>query len=815
MKSSATARSGALDLWLYLLPLGFIFDMAGYVPRSLAVGLSLGLLALTLCRRVGPEMLRGGVGLVIAMAARVYFPLPPVADRLLLLAAHQWIWRGVPSVPREVTAGLLFFTALHLFLFDAPPGYAVTETISGFGNAVAMALTGRAFHLGPTYQGLGAWLLPLCLSLFAWRRNDRIAPFRTAAYVGLGLLVLTVLGDLILAKVPFDVDLTWELSYREPFGMRQLIERFRDLAVLGAPLLYFLTALILYAVLHGGAWQATQTVSVNDVPSVTSRWASVRRWLTPVLWLALIAVVTPPTAWRRPQALEVVFVQQGVVSYSKPNDTRFGRGAGGMFGMLPEYTRLFGCGATVTPDIPEELDPERHILLFTNLNTPMSDADHRRIWQFVAAGGGLWVIGDHTFIKDGRHHINDLLAPCDIALENDSVFFFPQGWFHSYRFPQGTPFGLLTENGDNRPGFLVGASLLVRGSARPFMFGRFAYGDLGLDVPDERGSYMGDSTFQRDERLGDFVLVAGQRYGRGRVLVYGDTTSFFNHMMPGSYELLRASLSWLGEGPAWPAAEARGTRAVAVLLLLALAATMAAGPAAPSGIVFCLAGLLFATAIHRPTGQLAWDREYTRRHAAIIDYTHHPEASMHGNMPTGLHGVSLSLMRRGLLPLDPPQWQPELVESVACVVLNAPRRPFSKSARHVLNRYMEDGGTVILACGYPNYEVSRPLLEPLGVRVLGIPLGRFFDRQAFGQRISFFSAWPIEIHPDSDAVVLSVYDDWPLIVSVPVGDGRLVLIADSEFLQNRNLESSDRHDPANVRFVRELFERIPEANQPW
>jgi hypothetical protein len=84
-------------------------------------------------------------------------------------------------------------------------------------------------------------------------------------------------------------------------------------------------------------------------------------------------------------------------------------------------------------------------------------------------------------------------------------------------------------------------------------------------------------------------------------------------------------------------------------------------------------------------------------------------------------------------------------------------------------------------------------------------LGRFFDRTAFGQRVSFVSAWPIEVD-NGEASVICLYDDWPLIVSVPVGQGRLVLIADSEFLHNRNLEGLENHDPANIQFMRSLFD---------
>lgn len=794
-----------MDLWFYLLPLGLIFDAAGYFPSTLGDALALILMGVSLCRRSSRDALRGGAGLLVVLVVRSVTLMPPLADRLLLLAAHQWIWHGVPRAPRGVIPGLLFFTGLHLFLFDSPHGYAVTESVASAANILAGALTGRAFRLGPTYQGMSAWLLMFCLSLFAWRRGDRIAPVRSIAFVLLAVPLSALAADLLLSNVPFDVDLTWNFSYREPFGVRQIAALMPNLAVLAMPAVQGLLAVALYALLHANTWQ--KAAAENHLSGRCKMPAI-------VVWLALMLVAVPPTAWRRPQPREIVFIERGIVSYSKPDDRRFGRGAGGMFGLLPEYARLFGCGATVTNGVPGTLDPQRQVLLFTNLNAPMPEAEHRRIWDFVEAGGGLWVIGDHTFIKDGRHHINDLLAPSDIALANDSAQFFPQGWFHSYRFPQGTPFGLLREDGDNRPGFLVGASLELSGAARPFMLGRFGYGDLGTDVPDETRGHLGDFKYQRDERLGDLPLVAGQRFGQGRVLVYGDTTSFFNHMMPGSCDLLRASLSWFGERPVWFSVESRGMRVVTVFLLLLFGALLAAG-VVPGAVVVLAAGVAFSLLLHRESGQLPWDVAYARRQAAIIDFTHQPEASRHGNMPTGLHGVNLSLMRRGFLPLDPLVWHNGLPDMAACIVFNAPRRPFSAATRRTLHRYMEGGGTVIMTCGYPHYAVMRSFLEPLGLRVTNLPLGRFFDRQAFGQRISFFSAWPIELAPRSEAAVLSVYDDWPLIVSVPVGQGRLILIADSEFLQNRNLESSDRHDPANVRFVRELFERIPEVNRPW
>ena len=67
------------------------------------------------------------------------------------------------------------------------------------------------------------------------------------------------------------------------------------------------------------------------------------------------------------------------------------------------------------------------------------------------------------------------------------------------------------------------------------------------------------------------------------------------------------------------------------------------------------------------------------------------------------------------------------------------------------------------------------------------------------------SAWPIDVR-NASASILCSYDDWPLMVEVPVNDGRFVLIGDSEFLHNRNLEGIENHDPANTRFVRLLLD---------
>jgi len=289
--------------------------------------------------------------------------------------------------------------------------------------------------------------------------------------------------------------------------------------------------------------------------------------------------------------------------------------------------------------------------------------------------------------------------------------------------------------------------------------------------------------------------------------VFGDTTSFFNNNMPRTYELLRAVLTWFGE-PAWSDwfhSRTAGLLAAAALMALLVFSVFLLPTAAVLPVLVLLAAMSFA--VHRPTGQLPIDRDLGRERVAIIDFSHHPYASKHGNMSTGLFGMSINLMRHDMMPIIQNEWDRDMLDAAALLVLQAPRQPLTRTQQRDVMRFMERGGAVVLACGYPHYPSSRGLLNSLGLRVGNIPLGRFFNRPAFNQPVQYFSAWPIEMNRQ-DATVISTYDEWPLMVTVPVGEGRLVLIADSEFLHNFNLETLDRYSIQNIEFVSTLLEYL-------
>lgn len=245
--------------------------------------------------------------------------------------------------------------------------------------------------------------------------------------------------------------------------------------VLVIPALTYCGWLLVYLILHPQTWQTRTRTAWGALTSGLRDGSALKSPQALRLFTATLlfgVVTTPSTVWRRPEALELIFVERGVVSFTKPDDQRFGEAANGMYGMLPNYARLFGCKSSIVKMLPEDLRTHQ-VVVFTNLDQPLEPADQRRLREFVAEGGRLWVLGDHTSIKNGRNHINDVLAPCHVRLRHDSVQLFPQGWFHSYQFLQGTSFGGLRDVAENRPAMLAGASLELEVPAQPLILGRF------------------------------------------------------------------------------------------------------------------------------------------------------------------------------------------------------------------------------------------------------------------------------------------------------------------------------------------------------
>jgi hypothetical protein len=280
---------------------------------------------------------------------------------------------------------------------------------------------------------------------------------------------------------------------------------------------------------------------------------------------ALAGVCLAGTALIGPAAGRSILIHnRGGLDWDRPVFGRFGVFSGGMFGLLPVYCKAEGYAFDVIDkDTIDAADlAKTQILVLINSPKIWEEAERRTVFDLVARGGSLLVLGDHTDVFGLMRGFNSLLGPLGIQFQFDSAFKARETWRGCQAAaPDAIAWGWDSEN----PGVAVGASLKLSGSARPLLVGRYGFSDDGVRG-NTMGSYLDNYHYDKGERLGDVVLVATTTYGRGRVVVWGDTTAF---QAASSYypRVVGPIFAWLSRPAAWT--ERPPLRIAAALGLLA------------------------------------------------------------------------------------------------------------------------------------------------------------------------------------------------------------------------------------------------------
>lgn len=793
---------------VFALPLGLIFNLVGYLPESLRLFSVYLFLLLPIFFRQPEHRSTQLIAVAVAVLTNTLAPRNAAFELAVLLGAHFYVWAGYRRTWRTPYTAVVFFGLLYVFLFMSPQGFHPLDTMAQGVSQWYSRLMRQPCNLGYTYLNLGSALLFLTLSVFLIR--DGASLVRSVCFLVLLVLVTAVGVKFLLFKADFDTDFLLKLETGTFLDYRQYAQFAARLAALAFPAILFLAHLGLFMVFHG-SWIAGRMPS-QAVPA-RLRW---REQFGPLLGIGLAIVLMAalaPMTWLDPaKPRQALFYGKGVVSFSKPVYGGYGTPAAGMYGIYVDLLGLFGFSARVVDAIPDRLD-DVDLLILTNLDHPLPDGVPERVWQFVSEGGHLWVLGDHTFIKNGRHHINELLRPCHIRLANDSAKNLLQGWFESYELRLSQPLLRLRNDAENSLSILVGASLQLEPPAAPLILGRYGFSDAGRTENDDKVGYLGDFKLTHNERLGDLVLVAAEAYGKGKVMVFGDTTSFFNANTGKTCELVRAVLTWFRTDPAagWPAPRSAIWAPVALLAMVLICLLRWPSASLPPAILGAVA--VYAVLWQAQAQPLPMDEAASRQRLAIIDYTHNPRVSKHALMPDAVFGLALNIMRFGWIPVETDNWGWPTLRGSRCLFLIAPQRPFTRAEISDVLRFVHGGGDVVMTCGRKEVAACRTLLEALGLEVLNVPLGRFFDRKAFGSPVSFYSAWALAVHT-KEASIITADDSWPLIVAVRHGKGQFVLVGDSEFLLNKNLEGDGNHDPNNIEFLKRLFAYLGEGKMP-
>jgi hypothetical protein len=775
---SLTLKCGALLLGFNLLG-GQIGSLS--VPcRSYAAFL---LWLPVLSSSIGPKFaaasrLRKGLALGLLVPCLLGFRAGGVhaVFGIFLSLLAPFILGGEKDGPDPAQALLLLTTALAglwtILRQVFPVTFVWLESLSSLTCALSSLAARQAIELGPSYSGISIVLLFLIFHFGVFALSQPKKPRWLFALAG-GQLLLLVAYQMVFHHLllRWHLDSAWVLLGSAQLGL-------------------FVAGFVLLAIQVRSAALpvVSRLVPAGKVAGLAAASALLLLGFSDGFWALFQPRVQP----------KVLLYDDGTLDWSVPAYGRYSGMAGGMFGWLGPFLERHNCEAARGPLKDGALE-KANVLVVFNLMHKFPAEEKRRIWNFVAAGGSLLAVGDHTGTTHIREPFNDLLAPVNIRFNFDCAMPVRMMWTRSLEcFQHYTTAGLETEADT---GICVGASLSIGWPALPLVVGTLAWSDKG-DLNNQANGYLGDRSYSNDERLGDVVLVATANYERGKVLVFGDTTSFQNGALARSGDFVRAIVEWL---------PMKALEAVKMLLRLLLAAAVAvlwawigakaSWPVAWMSLFVCFYLGCAASAVA--------DRECARPPAAasigteaLIDNSHLSRCDQDLWQPNGVGGLVQNLMRKNYLPVVTSRFSPQLLRQSKLVFLVAPAKAFRASELSAYEAFVRDGGSLFVCVGYEEAAGCLDLLRRFGLRLRNLPLGPL-GPETTDAKIYFLNAWPV-VSDAGASEVLCKRGEYPLIVSRRYHRGKVILMGDSGFFLNRNLEMPESFNLNNIQFLQKL-----------
>jgi len=783
-------RIGLRCSLIYLLA-AILLDRPTMVVWALRAGWSVLLVVLIWAALPRRHALWRAIGAVVAVATGL------AAVRL----AHPWLWlalvaasgmadelpgRSARAACAAVPAAIgLYALATELFGLEC----LITEPVARWLSSFATFAAGRPVSGGPTYLALDfaiAYIVSCAaISLFAASHGRR------RGVTGLRNLVIAVGGGLLLY-----------------LALIALFARFTGLSGSWFMALAGCAALLFAALAGAFAWLSTLWERAEHdapLPRPQSSPSSSRRrrrveLAIGIISAALIAALGIGAAEYGEVRESVMFLseQSGMFIPTSPSD--FSDKSRPSFYWLPAY--LEGTGYDVSWGGFTSSDLEQtQVVVAINVVSELSEDSRAALSAFIEGGGSLLVLADHTLYPSGTHPLDFVMSPSGIALNFDTArSLFAAGWGQpGLEFGRHPVTAGITDEARTQLG--TGASLRVSPPARKIIA---AKAGGFIDAPDmsrpDKG-YLGDLAFNVGERMGDIPLVAAGHLGQGKLLVFGDTSSFQNPSLAMSSRFIDQIFHWLARQRRLPVASW-------VIVLAAAALCVAVGAiVAPASLVVprslaALVGALLACVLALEVPM--WVQPAPKRPfiggTAIVDRSHYPAFSSDFWGEAGLGGLYHNILRSQLLPIQMERFDAEAIARAETVFIIGSQSPYSTSEVSVLQRFVESGGRLVVSAGWEERRGVEGLLARFGMSIEPVALGRF-TVHAGTRPVQMPKAWPIAVKDPNASICLTMWDK-PVVVTRAIGQGRITVIGDSMFLFNPNIETVGSYNIGNIEFLR-------------
>ena len=177
----------------------------------------------------------------------------------------------------------------------------------------------------------------------------------------------------------------------------------------------------------------------------------------------------------------------------------------------------------------------------------------RAVVDFVEAGGGLLLIGDHTNLERSAAHMNDITRAFGFTFRDDVLYSNQPSPDQEHYRAAMAPHAAI----EHVPEFDFAVSCSIDpgvSQGRPVISSAGLWSMAG-DY--HYSNYMPYAQHMPDMRFGSFIQAWSTHGGRGRVIAWGDSTIFstFCLYQPGKAQVLLNLVEWLnhqgGTGPWW------------------------------------------------------------------------------------------------------------------------------------------------------------------------------------------------------------------------------------------------------------------------
>jgi hypothetical protein len=444
------------------------------------------------------------------------------------------------------------------------------------------------------------------------------------------------------------------------------------------------------------------------------------------------------------------------------------------------------------PRTPELLDGY-DVLIIKTPTAPFSPEEIEAIDAWVRAGGGLFLIGDHTNVFGTSSYLNPLARRFGLRFRYDSTYDLPTLRVTLFEPPDLLAHPIVA----GMPPFLFATSCTLEAPLRAgnVMVG---YGLRALPVDYARRVFFPDKEREQDYPFGLFLQSAAVSHGRGRVVAFTDSTVFsnFTMFMPGKPEYFLGVINWLNYAERWPWL---GNLLLVAALLAAGAMVLVVRPLTTSSgdrhrsldparaTVVVLGVLLLAAAIgpwlaaqvgraryklpepHAEYVRIAFEGEHSRILLPTGPTANPPEVS--------LQTFYVWTQRLGYVPSFTPGLE-EALDSGQVVVIIDPLRRFAPGEIAAIEAFVSGGGR-LLVLAEPGREgeaaaAAGQLLAPFGLGLEGrtATIGQIHNTagEAQGQ---------LQVHGvvTGGEPLLTLGGQAPVVAAARPGDGLVVAAA--------------------------------------